>query len=119
MSGFTYVALTVALTVYGQLVTKWQLGSLELPSGSIAKLRFLLRQCIQPWVLSAFLAAFLASLSWMAAMTTLPISVAYPFTSIAFVLVVLGSSIFFDEPLTKRKIAGTLLLTFSLFLISQ
>ncbi|MDB4644835.1 hypothetical protein OAF37_02135 [Rubripirellula sp.] len=50
-------------------------------------------------------------------MTILPISVAYPFTSIAFVLVMLGSKLFFDESLSRNKIAGTVLLGISLIFI--
>jgi multidrug transporter EmrE-like cation transporter len=119
LSGYIYVAATVVLTVYGQLITKWKLGPQDLPAGMLEKLRFLLRQYFDPWICSGFVAAFLAALCWMAAMTTLPISVAYPFTSFAFVLVMLGSRVFFGEPLSIRKIAGTFLLVFSLFLISQ
>lgn len=111
--------MTILLTVYGQLITKWQLGTRELPIGGINKVLFLLKQCFNPWVSSTFAAAFLAALCWMAAMTTLPISVAYPFTSLAFVLVMLGSRVFFGEPLSSGKFAGTVLLVISLVLISH
>ncbi len=117
MNGYIFIAMTILLTVYGQLVTKWQLGTCELPSGVINKVSFLLRKCFNPWVFSTFAAAFFAALCWMAAMTILPISVAYPFTSLAFVLVMLGSKFFFDESLSRNKIAGTVLLGISLIFI--
>ncbi len=90
-----------------------------MPEGLQRKILFLLKQFRDPWVCSSYAAAFVAALFWMAAMTTLPLSIAYPFTSIAFVLVMFGSRIFFGEPLSIQKILGTHLLVASLFLISR
>jgi multidrug transporter EmrE-like cation transporter len=42
----------------------------------------------------------------MAAMTKFPLSYAYPFTSLAFVLVVFLSAIFFNESVTTSKALG-------------
>jgi len=44
---------------------------------------------LNPWIISGLAAALLASVTWMAAMTRLPLSHAYPFTTLAFVLVML------------------------------
>ena len=91
MSGI-YVLLTVVLTVYGQLALKWQLDrSGPMPSESFAACLFLLRQLAFPLVISSFGSAFLASLTWMAALTRLELSVAYPFMSLAFPLVAILS----------------------------
>lgn len=104
---YLYIALTILLTVYGQIVIKWQAGLAgALPTGGGDKLFFLFRLMLNPWVLSGFCAAFLASLAWMAAMTKLPLSHAYPFMSLAFVLVMFLSALFFQEPLTWPKIVG-------------
>ena len=68
--GHFFIVLTVTFTVYGQLVLRWQMsGAGPLPEGVWAKLAFLLLQFLNPWILSGFACAFLASLAWMAAMT--------------------------------------------------
>jgi multidrug transporter EmrE-like cation transporter len=105
---FIYVAITILLTVYGQIVVKWQAGKAgALPSGLGEKVIFLLRLALlNPWMLSGLFAAFLASLAWMAAMTKLPLSLAYPFMSLSFVLVVVLGGMLFNEPITLLKLIG-------------
>ncbi len=105
--GYGYILLTILFTVYGQLVLKWQIAGVgPLPSGGLDKLAFLLKLLFNPWILSGFIAAFLASLAWMAAMTKFEISHAYPFMSLNFVLVVLAGGLLFQESITAFKLAG-------------
>jgi multidrug transporter EmrE-like cation transporter len=74
---------------------------------------------LNPWIISALLAAFLASVFWMAAMTKLQLSHAYPFMGLTFVIVLLASGFFFQEPVTPLKIAGVSLIFLGLVLSSQ
>jgi multidrug transporter EmrE-like cation transporter len=118
--GYVYIALTVLLTVYGQLVLKWlvnQAGSM--PATLTGKGTFLLGIVLSPWALSAFLSAFLASLAWMAAMTRFQLSYAYPFMSLNFVLVLLLSVWFFQEPLTLPKVVGLAFIVLGITIGSQ
>jgi multidrug transporter EmrE-like cation transporter len=111
LPGLIYVGLTVALTVYGQLVIKWQVNLAgSLPNGALAKVEFLAHLLMNVWVLSAFTAAFLASLTWIAAMTKFQLSYAYPFMSLNFVVVLFLSIWLFDESLTTPKVVGLLLI---------
>jgi len=104
------VAVTVVLTIYGQIVVKWQvLRHGHLPPGLHAKAAFLVAILINPWVLSALAGAFVAALAWMAALSKLELSQAYPFTAMSFVLVLVLSAVLFGESLTSAKIAGVLL----------
>ena len=108
---YFYIFMTIALTVYGQIAIKWQVLKVgSLPEPLSEKILFLLHLLLNPWIVSALLAAFLASVFWMAAMTKLDLSHAYPFTSLAFVLVVLCSAWLFHEPLTVPKMAGLALI---------
>jgi len=97
----------IAFTVYGQLVLKWRLSHKGvLPAEFAAKLIFLFRAFLDPYVLSSFAAALIAAFFWMAAMSKFEISVAYPFMSLAFVLVLLFSALLFQEPITIGKVLG-------------
>lgn len=117
---YFYIVLTIVLTVYGQIAIKWQvLKAGALPEPLPEKIGFLLHLLLNPWIVSALLAAFLASFCWMAAMTKLQLSHAYPFMGLTFVLVLLGSGFFFQEPITTLKIAGVALIVLGLVVASQ
>ncbi len=102
-----YILFTILFTVYGQIIIKWQVQIAGVfPQDNIEKLQYIIKLLLNPWVISSFTCAFLAALSWMAAMTKFPLSYAYPFMSLAFVLVMFLSAIFFKEPVTIPKSIG-------------
>lgn len=118
--GHLFIALTLLFTVYGQLVLKWQIGGAgPLPAGAFDKLWFLLRQFTNPWIFSGFVSAFIASLAWMAAMTRFDLGYAYPFMSLAFVLVMVFGIAFLGEVLSWAKVLGTLLVVAGLIVIAR
>ncbi|MCS6796447.1 MAG: EamA family transporter [Raineya sp.] len=118
--GYLYIFLTIILTVYGQLILKWRLNLKgAMPESWGAKLQYFWEIIWDFWVISSFASAFLASFTWIAALTKFDLSFAYPFTSIAFVLVLFLSYYFFAEPLSWQKIAGTLLIVAGIILLAQ
>jgi len=72
----------------------------------VDKFKFLLGILFDPVIFSAFAAAFLASLAWMAAMTRFDLSHAYPFMSLNFVVVFLLSGLLLSESMTMQKSLG-------------
>ena len=117
---YFYLALTIVLTVYGQIVLKWQVGkSGPLPEPAAEKFWHMLWLLLNPWILSGFLAAFLASLAWMVAISKLDLSHAYPFVSLTFVLVLILGAVIFHEPFTLPKIAGIGLVMLGVIVSSQ
>ncbi len=117
---YVYVACTVLLTVYGQIAIKARvLQAGPLPADAGDKIWFLARLLIDPWVISALAAGLLAAVSWMAAMTRLELSHAYPFMSLAFVLVMICSAVIFSEPITPLKVAGITLVVLGIVVGSQ
>ncbi|SFE22187.1 EamA-like transporter family protein [Lentibacillus persicus] len=118
--GYYYIFSTVIFTVYGQLVLKWQMDQAgALPAGLWDKLMFLIQLLLNPWILSGFASAFLAALSWMAAMTKFNISYAYPFMSLSFLLVFLLSVFLFGDPITVQKVVGLALIIAGIIVTSQ
>lgn len=118
--GYAYLFLMVAFTIYGQIVMKWQIGQAgAAPATLFEKFGFLLSMFLRPWVLSVFAAGFLASLCWMLALTRLPLSVAYPWTSLTFVGVIISSACLFGEPLRPLNLVGMGLLAAGIGLLSQ
>ena len=111
---------TVLLTVYCQLIVKWRVAQAGVPPVELVpKLFFLTRLMFNPWMLTVMLAAFLAGLSWFAVMTKYELSYAYPFMSLAFVLVLVLSALFFNEAVTIPKVVGLLVVVAGLIISSR
>jgi multidrug transporter EmrE-like cation transporter len=111
LASYGWIVATVVLTVYGQLGFKWRIDAAgPLPSGAAAKAEYAIRLLLDPWVISVFAAALLASLTWAAALTRFELSFAYPFMSLSFVLVLLMSGLLFSEAVTGAKLVGVALI---------
>jgi uncharacterized membrane protein len=117
---YLYIAGTILLTLYGQLVVKWQVSQAgALPIDTNGKIWFFVSLVFNPWVMSGFIAAFLASICWMAAMTKFQLSHAYPFTSLSFVLVLILSAVLFRESITLPKVIGMIFIMIGVIVGSQ
>jgi multidrug transporter EmrE-like cation transporter len=118
---YLYIVGCIFFTVYGQLILKWRMNQHEtLPIEPLNKIFVLVKLIVfDPYILSSFVAAFLASLLWMVAMTKFPLSFAYPFMSSAFVIVILFSVLFFGEALNFYKLVGIGLIIAGMIVLSH
>ncbi len=117
---YLYILGTIVFTVYGQLILKWRIADYgELPVPFIDKVIFLIKLVIDPFILSGFLSAFIASLFWMAAMTKFDLSFAYPFMSASFVLVFVFSMLLFNEPFSFDKALGLFFIVMGIIITSR
>ena len=117
---FFYIFATIILTAYGQLALKWRVKDFgPLPTDSINKFKFLVSLLIDPVIFSGFVAAFLASLAWMAAMTKFDLSYAYPFMSLNFVLVIFLSAVLLSEPINPQKSLGLLRIVLGTIVVAR
>lgn len=119
--GYLYIAGCIVFTVYGQLIIKWRMNQqLTLPDALQDKVIFLVKLILlDPLILSGFVSAFIASLFWMAAMTKFSLSFAYPFMSLAFVLVMFCSVLLFNEVLNIYKVLGTFIVILGVYVLSR
>jgi drug/metabolite transporter (DMT)-like permease len=118
--GYLYIVIMVVLTVFGQLVFKWQInnvGAFPEPMGE--KLFSIGRLLLNPWIILGFASAFLASIFWIGALNEFELSYAYPFTSLSFVLVLIFSGLLLGETITWYKIGGVLLICLGILVASQ
>lgn len=106
-------------TVYGQLILKWRIVSYSsLPDGFYSKLTYLLSLLLDPYILSGFFSAFIASLFWMAAMTKFEVSYAYPIVLSGLLLLTSLLGIFLlGESIYPGKLAGIFLILLGVFVM--
>ena len=105
------VALLVA---YSQVVVKWRMlniGAIDMQNMTLAAR--MLKYLTDPFILSAYGAAFFSSLVWMYIVTKLPLALAFPtYIGITFILVIAGGWYFLAESVSLlRIISVTLILT--------
>ncbi len=118
MNPYFYIFFTLLFTVYGQLILKWRLSNLKviLPELVTDKLIYLIKLVLDPFIFSGFIAAFIASLFWMAAMTKFEITHAYPFMSLAPALVFLLGVFVLNETFTLGKVIGLIIIMLGIFI---
>ena len=118
--GYFCIFLTIVFTVYGQLIIKQQVNAVGgFPAGGPELIAFLLKFMVRPWVVSGFVAAILASVSWIAALSRFELSYAYPFMSLNFVVVVALSFWLFQEDLNSFKLIGLALICVGVLIVSR
>jgi len=109
-----YLAATILLSVFSQIVIKWRMSGrfagLKVPEGIWPKVLTLFSVVFDPFVFISLVATFASGLCWMATMSKLDISYAYPFTALGFVLVLLCSHFFLGESFNMVKLAGVALI---------
>jgi undecaprenyl phosphate-alpha-L-ara4N flippase subunit ArnF len=106
---YLFIFATLLLTVYGQIIIKWRISVLkfQLPDGDLMKKAgSLVKLVFDPLIFSGFLAAFVASLTWMAAMSKFEITQAYPFMSLAPAIVFVLGIWLLNETFTWGKVIG-------------
>lgn len=120
MTGHIYIFLTVILTVYSQLVMRWQVTRAgALPEDFGGRAAFVLDLLLSPWVLSALAATFFSGIAWMLAMTKFELSYAYPYVSLNYLLVLTASVFLFHESVTATKVVGTLMVVAGIVVLAR
>lgn len=115
-----YIVATVLLTVYSQLMMRWQVSLAgELPAGLVEKVWFVGRLLLNPWVLSGVVATFCAGISWMMAMARFEISYAFPFVSLNYIIVLAAGYLLFGESFSAMKLVGTALVVAGLVVVAK
>jgi len=109
--GYAYLLVTIVLMVSGQLLIKWRIPSHgALPEAMTERIAFLFGLVIDPFIFCGLAAAFLSALAWMAALTQMELSRAYPLMSLSFALVLVLSAWLLGEPLSAHKVGGVALI---------
>lgn len=114
------VGLMMVLIIYGQIVLKLRIiAAGEMGNGLAGLANYLIRLLLDPWVWTCLAAAFIGGLCWMAALSRLSLSTAYPFVALMIAGVMLANAAVMGEPLRLLHIAGVALIGLGLVAIAQ
>jgi len=110
---YLYIINTIIFTVYGQIILKWRISKLNwsmVDGKLIEKVTCYFKLLFDPFILSGFLSAFIASVFWTMAMTKFEITTAYPFMSISPAIVFILGIFILNETFTVGKVIGLILI---------
>ena len=115
-----FVFVTIASTVAGQLFMKAGVLKIAALKKSAKPFEFIITALMQIEIITGFALAFIAAISWILAMRTLPLNYAYPFTALSIILVAVASRYIFHEHISlihwsslALVIGGLVLLSFA------
>lgn len=120
MHPIVYVAVTVIGTVIGQLMLKSGMMEVgQVPSNVRDYIPFFGRALTNLRVIVSLLLAFVASMGWIAAVSKLKLSYAYPLMASTFAFVLVFSRIIFNEEISLVRWIGVFVIWFGVFLAAK
>jgi len=113
MSPFVFIAFSTIFGVTGQLSLKRGMSSESSASNLIIKM------ITSPWVMGGLVIYGLGVIFWLMAMSRFEISYIYPFASLSYVGIVIGSYLVFRERLTRMRLLGIAIIILGVIITSQ
>lgn len=111
LKGLLLLLATVSCTVAGQVLMKKGVNALA-GAG--------LKQALgQPAIIAGGICYISGFVIWLNVLKLLPLSIAYPFSSIAYVAVIFASALFLGEAITLYKLIGIACICVGVFFISR
>jgi multidrug transporter EmrE-like cation transporter len=103
MSPYIYVALSTIFGITGQLLLKRGMGTMGqlTPGASMIK-----RIVLSPWVVGGLFIYGVGVLNWMLALSSFELSYVYPFASLGYVGIIIGSYFIFRERINMMRLMG-------------
>lgn len=104
---FSLIFINTCILVSGQFLWKYGLIQRDI---SFQSLNDVLKLISSPFIIGGLLLYGFATVLWLFVLTRVPLSIAYPIQSIAYILAVFGAYFIFNESLSIMKIIGVLLI---------
>ncbi|MFF1476015.1 hypothetical protein ACFVYD_00195 [Streptomyces sp. NPDC058301] len=113
LSSLALLLFAVFSSAGGQIMLKHGMRAaataVEQSGGSIA-----LRAATSPWIVVGLVVFAVSAVAWMATLARVPLSVAYPFNALGYLLIVLAGSTVLHERTSVWTWAGSLLVVVGL-----
>jgi drug/metabolite transporter (DMT)-like permease len=116
LTNFFLILLNTLVLVSGQFL--WKYGLMQKPV-SFKGVSEIIQLFFSPFIFSGIVIYGLATVLWLFILTRVPLSLAYPVQSLAYVFAVFGSYFIFHESLSFMKVAGVLLIIIGVSLVGM
>jgi drug/metabolite transporter (DMT)-like permease len=115
-----YILVSVIAGAIGQITLKYgmtQTGQITLSAHDIVPTLF--KIFTNPFIIGGLALYVGGTVFWLAALSRVDLSFAYPFASLSYVVMLTASWLLFNENITPLRLAGTLVVMLGVFLISR
>lgn len=115
-----YILISVIGGAVGQVLLKKgmnDLGEVTLSIQNIIQMTW--KMLTNPYVFIGLFIYFLSVIFWLAALSKVELSYAYPFASLSYIIMFLAGWLLLGESITPMRIVGTLVIGIGVFLISR
>ncbi len=115
-----YILISVLAGATGQILLKTGMNSMGPLTLSFDQLfNILWRIGTNPYVVIGLFIYVTGTVFWLAALSRVDLSYAYPFASLSYVVMLLAAWFIFGENITPLRLLGTLVVGLGVFLISR
>jgi drug/metabolite transporter (DMT)-like permease len=115
-----YILVAVLAGAVGQILLKKGMGSMGALTLSLDQLWTILwRIGTNPYVIIGLFIYVCGTVFWLAALSRVDLSYAYPFASLSYIVMLIASWQLFNEDITPIRLVGTIVVGLGVFLISQ
>jgi multidrug transporter EmrE-like cation transporter len=114
MSPFFFIAISTVLGVSGQLLLKQGMNHI----GRVEGTSFLKQVLLSPWVMGGLVIYGLGVIFWLMALSRFELSYVYPFASLSYIGIILGSYFLFKEKISLMRLVGIAVIVFGVILTS-
>jgi drug/metabolite transporter (DMT)-like permease len=115
-----YIIIGVLASAVGQIILKkgmTSVGPVTLSFNQIGSV--VVRMGTNPYVVFGLFVFLGATIFWLAALSRVDLSFAYPFVSLSYVVMLVASWLFLNEDISFLRLIGTLIVIVGVLLISQ
>jgi drug/metabolite transporter (DMT)-like permease len=116
----SYILISVVAGAVGQIMLKKGMSTMGPLTLSLDQLfNILWRIGTNPYVVIGLAIYVTGTVFWLAALSRVDLSYAYPFASLSYAVMLVASWQLFDENITPFRLIGTLVVCLGVFLISR
>lgn len=114
------VMLTALLNAAAQLILKTgmsNIGSFSFKASNIMPIA--VKVMYSPFILSGIVIYVISLILWLLVLSRMPVNIAYPMGSLAYIFNALGAYYFLHESLSYAQMSGIFMIVFGVFLLTQ
>ena len=120
VQAFFLLLIAISMSTTGELLLKTGMNQVGVLHFSLDQfVPTLIRAFTNPFVLAGFVLIFGGSIFWLAVISRVDLSWAYPMLSLGYILVVLLSWWFLNEAITPLRLIGVGVICVGVFLVSR
>lgn len=116
MSPFVFIAFSTIFGICGQLLLKRGMNGISVTVNGLGMIQ---QMVFSPWVISGLLVYGTGVIFWLLALSNFELSYVYPFASLSYIGIIIGSYFLFKERITMMRVLGIAVIIAGVLIISQ